>query len=580
MIDTDGDTQMKNAAETHASGETLAPSRQYKYLTNSQLLHLQLQDPEIRMQFLTQLLIISKYLTSSLAAFVLTPAGSNVTTKMICEKNQGTLHQLEVRAAELMKSIPPNGEEHFKTLNWILKDRELIWRQWKKNKCEPPIEQFVTSDGDAGNTKKEKSVSYQLKSTNSESIAMKAELYSFKIDIEKKLPVIAKDLASNGNHIDQFLDEYADALDPDAGIEEEYHPRKNKLSSWRALRFLSRDYIGHFGDNDKKCMISKRTGDFEGIVRKIWKEDKGIDIPGDMPDVEEDISESESDDDEEDEKEMSHSEPLVEELSDSKGKVEEISKDMLDEENHNDEKDPQETEEGVQESSLKDAEIDSNEHEVATDAPKEEQEKEAMDTTVKASDKTALDMSELHTIMNGDESRADEEQLLESTENKEAEIDSRSRQKRSRSSSVGRSNKKQKGETTKNELTEDIKSDNKKDDSTSHAKTAPNDDNRTRDNSRAFNRPGQPPSHPQPHRGGSSRGPQYPPSGMRRSPPPNSGHGQPPQRGPTGPGNFRGPGPLYGGPRGRGDDRGPRGGGRGGMERDRRGGAGQRNSRR
>lgn len=576
-IQSDGDAEMKDATDNQESIESLAPSRQYKYLTNSQLIHLQLQDPEIRVHFLTQLLIISKYLTSSLAAFSMTPAGSNVSTKMICEKNQVTLHQLEVRAAELMKAIPPNGEEHFKTLEWILKDRESIWRRWKKNKCEPSIEQFSSNNGDVDKIIEPRRNYYGLKSSNDESIAIKSENYSFKIDFVKDLPVIAKDLSSKGNKTDQFLVEYADALDPDAGIEEEYHPRKNKLASWRALRSLSRDYIGHFGDVNNNCMISKRTGDFEGIIRKIWKEEKNINIPGDMPDVEED-SDSEVGDDEVDEDAAgnSNSEAPVEDLFDSKEVMNEDSeKTIIDEAQDTDETKLGEKEGVVNEIDLKTEEINSNDHDVVIDS---QQESEGEGTGTKGLDEKSPGALDDSTAANEDDTRKDKTHGKDNkqppglAENKEADLDSRSRRKRSRSNSVDRRTKKQKGETTKNDSTEDTKVDKEKDDPVSASRSAPNKDNRSHDNSRAFNRSSQ----HLPPRGGNLRGAQYPPTGMRRSPPPNLGIGQP-VRGHAGPGNFRG---SYGGPRGR-DDRGPRGGGRGGdMERDRRGGAGQRNSRR
>merc|ERR1712238_583973 len=132
----------------------------------------------------------------------------------------------------------------------------------------------------------------------------------------------------------EFLEEYVDALDPRSGIEEEYHPRNNALYKWRALRLLSSSYIGRFGlektgafsravtvaiakideskvtdrtdtkdEHDKnesnmrdenvtktvsetmgtRRMVRRNDGDFEVLVRTVWKEQRGINIPGDWP---------------------------------------------------------------------------------------------------------------------------------------------------------------------------------------------------------------------------------------------------------------------------------------------------------
>ena len=299
-VDVDVDVELKDQDHTHTG--TGSTKRQYKYLTNSQLLRLQIQDPEIRIHFLTQLSILSTYLSTSLAAFLNTTVGGGIgigigsenNTKMACEKVQKSLLQLEKRAGELMKRTPPNGEAHWDSLQWILKEREAVWREWKRDKCSPPIEKFASGGGGVVGASAAASALTNDKALNA-SIREKANTYLYSIDLLQDLPTISKKMSQH-DKMTQFLDEYADALDPEAGIEEEYHPKNNKLSSWRALRSLSKQYIGDLGDDvdgngDGGCMIRKQTGDFEGIVRKIWKEVKGIDIPGDMP-----MSEAISDD--------------------------------------------------------------------------------------------------------------------------------------------------------------------------------------------------------------------------------------------------------------------------------------------
>lgn len=294
-----GDVEMEeNESE---NGSAASTKRQYKYLTSSQLLHLQLQDPEIRVHFLSQLFIISAFLSKSLSDFSLTVSGATPVNKMSCEKAQSSLHQLEKRAGDLMKMVPPNGELHFRTLQWILTERESSWRHWKSNKCMPSIEKFASNKADkeddiAAKRRKLMGSSALGGKIENKNLKANAATYVYKIDLLQDLPKISQGMSEHGNGMNRFFEEYVDALDPEAGIEEEYHPKNNKLSSWRALRMLSRKHIGHLGDDDGYSMIHKNNGDFEGIVRKIWKEEKGQDIPGGMPKAEE-MSDDEADKD-------------------------------------------------------------------------------------------------------------------------------------------------------------------------------------------------------------------------------------------------------------------------------------------
>jgi len=275
-----------------------------KYLTNSQLLNLQLQDPEIRINVLTQFLIISRYLSASISNYAKTKAttaiskntseGDSVIVKTkMCQSILTELTQLEKRADILLCQTPPNGERHAETLRWILKERESIWKQWKKAKCAPPVERFALVQ----ETKKEKMTIVNNRSRAEPSIESRANFYSYKIDVHKDLPAISRNIAKTNNpEIHGFLEDYVEALDPDAGIEAEYHPKNDKLFAWRALRLLARKCVGDFGSdydrNKGACMIRRKDGDFEGLVRKIWKVERGVDIPGKVPEVEE-ISEDE-----------------------------------------------------------------------------------------------------------------------------------------------------------------------------------------------------------------------------------------------------------------------------------------------
>jgi len=333
----DANEDIENRKENQQKFSTHQTNSSSKYLTNSQLLHLQLQDPEIRIHFLSQVFIITAYLSATLTNYVNTVAGSTIPNKMLCEKMHSKINQLEKRSGVLLRQTPPNGEAHFKTLQLVVA-RESVWRNWKKDKCTPPIEKFLPVRGlsieKGGNDladKRRNLMGGSLSVTNSaagKSISDKSERYKYNIDMCNDLPTISTGMSKQSG-IDQFLDEYADALDPDAGIEEEYHPKNNKVSSWRSLRSLSQKHIGQFGDKDGKSMIEKKNGTFEGIVRKIWKENMGIDIPGNSPKAE-GLSDDEVDaiDDNEscseicEEQDKDEEMPVISEIGDDKKDVE------------------------------------------------------------------------------------------------------------------------------------------------------------------------------------------------------------------------------------------------------------------
>lgn len=323
--DVSGDVEMEDITRIPSPTSNMTKAkRQYKYLTSSHLLHLQLQDPELRIHFLSQLLIISSFLSKSLSE-ALTSVGNTIADKVVLENFQNNLQGVEKNAEELIRQIPPNGESHLNALKWILHDRETAWRDWKSKKCLPIIEKFAESvENTEGQTKK-------LDSGKDGSINATALKYIYDLNLVKDLPKISREMSQEQSMMDAFFEEYVDALDPEAGIENEYHPKNNMLSCWRALRLITKNHIGHLGERDGKSMMNKKTGDFEGIIRHIWKNEKGIEIPGEMP-----SSESISDDENLDDQLQSNDAVASDDLMDEKEREDENALDL----NTNDVKDP------------------------------------------------------------------------------------------------------------------------------------------------------------------------------------------------------------------------------------------------
>mmetsp|Transcript_27790 Transcript_27790/g.61842 ORF Transcript_27790/g.61842 Transcript_27790/m.61842 type:complete len:866 (+) Transcript_27790:473-3070(+) len=280
----DETSSSSNLDGTSGASSSSSSDRHHKYLTNSQLLHLQLRDPEIRLHFLTQLLIITSYLSSTIAS-----VGPKSKTTEILK----ALTAVRKRAEVLMKQTPPNGSAHLKTVEWLLSDREAMWRKWKANKCQPDLESFgilkAGEEADSEEAKKRKRRRLMMSkplggnagSDPTDSAAAASELYSYSLDVKKDLPTVARTMVDCVPPLQTFLEEYVEALDPENGIEAEYHPRNDKPFAWRAMRLLARDHLGGFG------LVRRKDGDFERVVRSIWKEEKDTIIPGDEPEAEE-----------------------------------------------------------------------------------------------------------------------------------------------------------------------------------------------------------------------------------------------------------------------------------------------------
>ena len=72
------------------------------------------------MHILTQLISIISFFTHSLKSS--NPEVNEMSEQRLCEE----LSNIENKAAELMKSTPPNGKTHYTTLKWVLEEREMI----------------------------------------------------------------------------------------------------------------------------------------------------------------------------------------------------------------------------------------------------------------------------------------------------------------------------------------------------------------------------------------------------------------------------------------------------------------------
>jgi THO complex subunit 1 len=230
-----------------------------KYLTSSALLPSQLANPDFRCNVILQFLIVASHLSAESPPLKNALSGFLLRARKILENDNPQLYEI------VWNSI-------------LSKGREDQWRNWKKQKCSPAV--FAAKhkkpsgnespdrkkprlsdgplDGNAGGGGDDLSseVAYQFLGLD--------EIRKSSIENRGKVPTL-----------EQHLEPYVDALDPEAGIEDEYHPKNDSLFTWRAMRLYAKHQLPLLS----QC---RRPDDLERITRQ-WYQSQGKDIPGEMP---------------------------------------------------------------------------------------------------------------------------------------------------------------------------------------------------------------------------------------------------------------------------------------------------------
>lgn len=229
-----------------------------KYLTSSALLPSQIANPTFRCSVVTQFLIVGWHLSAE------SPPLKNA------------LASLLTRARKLLQRDDPQLYE----LVWngiLASGREDEWRQWKKQKCpakpfEPKEKRPHTHEDGSPKVKKSRLMSGPLDGTEGKTMSTEDD-YEF-ISMED-LKRISKEHMERVPKLTKHLENYAEALDPEAGIEEEYHPRNDSMYTWQAMRLYSKHQLSLLRN-------VRRPEDLERITRN-WYQARGEEIPGDIP---------------------------------------------------------------------------------------------------------------------------------------------------------------------------------------------------------------------------------------------------------------------------------------------------------
>jgi len=253
-----------------------------KYLTSSSLLPSQIRDRTFRSNVVTQFLITASHLGAE------SPPLKNA------------LAGLLGRACKLLKKDKPR-------LYGVLWDvilgsgREDNWRSWKKRKCAassfaPNTKRKLVLGGaptpsdDLGQISRDQkrkrtanendtdNTHEEIVSSLSRAVMDNQSLFMESKDAPTKLPTL-----------EEHLEPYVDALDPESGIEDEYHPKNDSLFTWRAMRL----YAKHQLTLMSQC---RQPSDLEKVTREWHRRTHGTSIPGETSPADKDSSSSNDDD--------------------------------------------------------------------------------------------------------------------------------------------------------------------------------------------------------------------------------------------------------------------------------------------
>ncbi|KAL3676036.1 hypothetical protein R1sor_025984 [Riccia sorocarpa] len=195
-----------------------------KYLTSSNLLSLELKDPGFRRHILVQCLIVFDYLK--------TPGKTEKEGPRESLREEVKTHEEHVR--KLLEITPPKGKEFISAIEHIL-ERERNWVWWKRDGC--PAFERVVQDRKVVPDSNKRRPRWRLGNKELSQLWKWAEMNPNALtDISRvKVPSVT-----------DYWKPLAEDMDPAAGIEPEYHHKKNRVYCWKGLRFAARQDLEGF----------------------------------------------------------------------------------------------------------------------------------------------------------------------------------------------------------------------------------------------------------------------------------------------------------------------------------------------
>lgn len=247
-----------------------------KYLTNQNLLQLQLSDSNFRRYIMLQFLILFQYLQSSVKFKTESQVLTTDQTKWIEETTS--------RIYKLMAETPPNGAEFGESVKHILR-REELWNAWKNDGCpsfakkqlekkeEEPKK--MIGEGGVGRRKKRKLGDLIRKETEAKKVNLGnpslTNLWNLCPDNMEACRSKERDFLPS---LEVYFEEAIEQLDPKNQVEETYKKVNDGSWGWRALRLMSRRSSHFFTHGNNP--IAKLNVYLETMLDKMSKEMPGI----------------------------------------------------------------------------------------------------------------------------------------------------------------------------------------------------------------------------------------------------------------------------------------------------------------
>jgi len=264
-----------------------------KYLTNQNLLSLQLNDSNFRRYVLMQYLILFQYLQTSVKFKTESQVLSTDHGKWIDDQRK--------KIYKLLEETPPNGKLFCSSAKSILK-REEIWIRWKNEGCvslviPTPPPSAETPDQSA------KTQTNPRKRKRPLGDMMRMEAKAGKINLGNKGLTKLWNINTDNlgackdqerNFLPSLMDFFGDPIEemkPGSGVEAEYKKVNQGQWGWRALRLMSRRSQHFFLIGNSQ--INKLPEYLEHMMEKMAK-DFGIDMEGPPPTEEMDTNNAES----------------------------------------------------------------------------------------------------------------------------------------------------------------------------------------------------------------------------------------------------------------------------------------------
>lgn len=224
-----------------------------KYLTSSRLLRLQLRDPTLRLQIISQLMIMQHVLRTTLRAKGLAEDEAEAS---LAKRRLKDLSTVASRARALMKNTPPHGSLYQKMLERVL-NREGNWVQWKANKCpdlearSTPVPSAEAEDGNGKEARKSRKRKHASSPSTGGQHTIRA--HAFDVFDSSDLASVSRELRARAPVMNSHMEFMVECMDPTSGVDDEYHPKHDKLYCWRATRLIAMerpDLLDHMQDGD------------------------------------------------------------------------------------------------------------------------------------------------------------------------------------------------------------------------------------------------------------------------------------------------------------------------------------------